>query len=50
MVKVLTGARLVGLLWFISACVFFATQMNSSPVPPIAIDALSSLFWPTFLF
>jgi hypothetical protein len=44
MVKVLTGARLVGLLWFISACVFFATQMSSSTVPPIAIDALSSLF------
>ena len=44
MVKVLTRARLVGLLWFISACVFFATQMSSSTVPPIAIDALSSLF------
>ena len=44
MVKALNGARLVSLLWFVSASVFFATQMNSSKVPPIAIDALSSLF------
>jgi hypothetical protein len=44
MVKALNGARLVSLLWFVSASVFFATQMNSSMVPPIAIDALSSLF------
>jgi hypothetical protein len=44
MVKALNGARLVSLLWFVSASVFFATQMSSSTVPPIAIDALSSLF------
>ena len=44
MVKALNGARLVSLLWFVSASVFFATQMNSSKVPPIVIDALSSLF------
>ena len=44
MVKALNGARLVSLLWFVSASVFFATQMNSSMVPPIGIDALSSLF------
>jgi hypothetical protein len=44
MVKALNGARLVSLLWFVSASVFFATKMSSSTVPPIAIDALSSLF------
>ena len=44
MVKALNGARLVSLLWFVSASVFFATQMSSSTLPPIAIDALSSLF------
>ena len=44
MVKALNGARLVGLAWFVSACVFFATQASSPTVPPIAIDALSSLF------
>ena len=44
MVKPLNGARLVGLAWFVSACVFFATQVSSPTVPPIAIDALSSLF------
>ena len=44
MVKALNGARLVGLAWFVSACVFFATQVSSPTVPPIAIDALSSLF------
>jgi hypothetical protein len=44
MVKALNGARLVSLLWFVSASVFFATQMSSSTVPLIAIDALSSLF------
>ena len=44
MVKALNGARLVSLLWFVSASVFFATQMSSSTVPPIAIDALFSLF------
>lgn len=44
MVKALNGARLVGLAWFVSACVFFATQVSSPTVPHIAIDALSSLF------
>ena len=44
MVKPLNGARLVGLAWFVSACVFFATQVSSPTVPHIAIDALSSLF------
>ena len=44
MVKALNGARLVGLAWFVSACVFFAIQVSSPTVPPIAIDALSSLF------
>ena len=44
MVKALNGARLVGLAWFVSACVFFATQVSSPTVPNIAIDALSSLF------
>jgi hypothetical protein len=44
MVKALNGARLVSLAWFVSACVFFATQVSSPTVPPIAIDALSSLF------
>ena len=44
MAKALNGARLVGLVWFFSACVFFATQVSSSTVPPIAIDARSSLF------
>ena len=34
----------MGLAWFVSACVFFATQVSSPTVPPIAIDALSSLF------
>lgn len=44
MVKALNGARLVGFAWFVSACVFFATQVSSPTVPHIAIDALSSLF------
>ena len=44
MVKALNGARLVGLTWFVSAGVFFATQVSSPTLPPIAIDALSSLF------
>ena len=44
MVKAVNGARLVGLAWFVSACVFFATQVSSPTVPHIAIDALSSLF------
>jgi hypothetical protein len=44
MVKALNGARLVGLAWLVSACVFFATQVSSPTVPHIAIDALSSLF------
>jgi hypothetical protein len=44
MVKALNGARLVGLAWFVSACVFFARQVSSPTVPHIAIDALSSLF------
>lgn len=44
MVKALNGARLVGLTWFVSAGVFFATQVSSPTVPHIAIDALSSLF------
>lgn len=34
----------MGLAWFVSACVFFATQVSSPTVPHIAIDALSSLF------
>ncbi len=44
MVKALNGARLVGLTWLVSAGVFFATQVSSPTLPPIAIDALSSLF------
>ena len=44
MLKGINGARFVGLVWFVSTCVFFATQVGSSTVPPIAIDALSSLF------
>ena len=36
--------QIIGLAWLVATFVFFATQMDSSAVPPIAEDALSSLF------
>ena len=35
---------IIGLAWFVAALVFFITQTGLSAVPPIAVDALSSLF------
>ena len=35
---------IIGLAWFVATLVFFITQTGLSAVPPIAVDALSSLF------
>ena len=35
---------IIGLAWFVATLVFFITQTGLSTVPPIAVDALSSLF------
>ena len=35
---------IIGLAWFVATLVFFITRTGLSAVPPIAVDALSSLF------
>ena len=44
MFKQVSTLQIIGLAWLVATFVFFATQMDSSAVPPIAEDALSSLF------
>ena len=44
MFRQISTLQIIGLAWLVATFVFFAMQMDSSAVPPIAEDALSSLF------
>ena len=44
MFRQVSTLQIIGLAWLVATFVFFAMQMDSSAVPPIAEDALSSLF------
>ena len=49
MFRQVSTLQIIGLAWLVATFVFFATQMDSSAVPPIAEEALSSLFLAYFL-
>ena len=48
MFKHLHALHIIGLAWLASTLLFFVTQIGSAAVPPIAVDAVSSLLFAYF--